>query len=103
MAVTDINVDPVLVQTAMTTMNTNKDTIITDLKGLLTAVTTLLTNDGGLWLKQSSPVMSTEFQTFATQLQDAITNIQSFADSFKSTVDNLQLLDAGYSQPSTES
>jgi uncharacterized protein YukE len=101
MAVTDINVDPALVSTAVNTMNQNKDTIISDLKGLLTAVTTLLTNDGGLWLKTSSPVMSTEFQAFANQLQEAITNIQSFAESFNSTVQNLQLLDAGYAKPSS--
>lgn len=96
----DINVDPVSVKNVVTTMNSNKDTILTDLQGLLTAVTSLLTNDGGLWLKQSSPVMSTEFQTFANQLRDAIANIQKFGESFNSTVTNLELLDTGYSKPS---
>jgi uncharacterized protein YukE len=101
MAATDINVDPDLVNKAAKVMNDNKDTILEDLKSLLSAVQGLLTNDGGLWLKQSSPVMSTEFQGFAKQLSDAIANIESFASSFTSTVANLQKLDDGYKTPSS--
>ncbi|GAB6898983.1 hypothetical protein [Kineosporia succinea] len=94
----DVNVDPDAVRNAVNVMNNNKESIITDLQGLLTAVTALLTLDGGLWLKNSSPIMSTEFQAFSRDLQEAITNIQSFAESFNSTVTNLQLLDDGYSK-----
>lgn len=96
----DVNVDPVAARNVIKVMNQHKDTIIADLDDLLTKVTALLTNDGGLWLKQSSPVMSVEFATFQKNLRDAIANIQNFGESFESTVKNLEELDLGYSKPS---
>ena len=94
----DVNVDPAAVNAARTVMNQNKDSIVADLQGLLTAVQMLLTNNGGLWMKQASPVMNTEFTTFANQLRDAISNINNFAASFEATVNNLAQLDGGYAK-----
>ncbi|MBT0772308.1 hypothetical protein KIH74_25410 [Kineosporia sp. J2-2] len=97
---TDINVDPTAIATTKTVISDNIDTCVADLKSLLAAVQTLLTSDGGLWLKTSSPVMSEQFTKFATDLQDGISKIQTFADTFQSILDNLNELDVGYSATS---
>ena len=92
----DVNVDPAAVLAAKTVMNQNKDSIVADLQGLLAAVQMLLTNSGGLWMKQASPVMNGEFTKFANQLRDAIANINNFAGNFEATVNTLNQLDGGY-------
>ena len=95
----DIDVEESAVTDAATFLYNNRDSILDSLIMLQGAVTNLLTQGGGLWLRMASPVMSSSFVTFQHDLTDAITNIGSFADTFKNTVDNLNQLDTGYAQP----
>ncbi|GLY28860.1 hypothetical protein [Kineosporia sp. NBRC 101731] len=98
----DVEVDPEAVKMVVTAMNSRKDEIISDLNILHTAVATMLTIDGGLWMNESSPVMSTSFQAFSNNLSEAISNIKNFADSFGSTVENLLMMDHGYASQDPE-
>jgi hypothetical protein len=94
----DVNVDPAAVDAARNVMTQNKDSIVADLQGLLTAVQILLTDSGGLWMKQASPAMNTEFTKFANNLRELISSINNFTSLFNTTVTNLAQLDTGYSK-----
>ncbi|GLY28878.1 hypothetical protein [Kineosporia sp. NBRC 101731] len=86
----DIEVAPGTVRHAVDVVNDHQDTIVDELERLLSAVTALLTHEGGLWLQQSSPVTGIELQAFSRDLQQTITIFRCFAESFTSTVTDLE-------------
>ncbi|MCK9894403.1 WXG100 family type VII secretion target [Frankia sp. AgB32] len=67
---------------------------------LQSRVTELLTSSGGLWMTQSSPVMSAQYAEFNASLTAAIQNIGKFAESFNMISQNLQTMDASLAKPS---
>ncbi len=64
-------------------------------------VTELLTSQGGLWMQQSSPVMSAQYVEFNTSLTAAIQNIGTFAENFNKIAQNLQDMDNQLATPSS--
>ena len=59
----------------------------------------LLTSQGGLWLQQSSPVMSHQYQEFNTSLSKAIGELSTFASSFNQIAKNLSDMDIELAKP----
>ncbi|GLY29870.1 hypothetical protein [Kineosporia sp. NBRC 101731] len=97
----DINVDSSQITNVQKTMSTNMDDIITSLTTLKTSVQSLLQESGGLWMKQSSPLLREQFTKFAEDLNEAIKNIGDFSTTFQSILSNLNELDKGYSSSGT--
>jgi uncharacterized protein YukE len=73
--------------------------LVTTLKTLLSHVTELLTGAGGLWLQQSSPMMSAQYTEFNASLTAAIANMIKFAESFNGIAQNLKDLDSALATP----
>lgn len=90
----EINVDYAMVATTASTLHTQAPIIRDELSGLLAKVSTLLGSpEGGLWLVKASPKMTEQYSLFTKSLQDAITNIGAFADSFSQITDALRNMD----------
>lgn len=95
----EIQVDYGQVNTVATRLTTEGGEIKTTLIRLQGQVTELLTGSGGLWLQQSSPVMSAQYTEFNASLSSAIDNIGKFAESFNLITQNLQSMDSELSKP----
>ncbi|ONH33782.1 hypothetical protein [Pseudofrankia asymbiotica] len=90
----NINVDYEQVNSVASLLNSAVTQTVPKLNGLKNEVTTLLTSDGGLWLQQSSPVLSRQYTDFNTSVTGAVNNITSFASQFNAIVTQLQTMDA---------
>lgn len=95
----EVNVDYDQVSSVASRLKSEGAEIIQELKNLQANVTELLTSQGGLWLQQSSPVMSAQYTEFNQSLSNAITNLGTFGDSFNGIVDNLRELDTSLAKP----
>ncbi|WP_326550851.1 WXG100 family type VII secretion target [Micromonospora sp. NBC_01813] len=95
----EVNVDYALINTVAGRLTTEGAEIAGVLTNLQTSVSELLTSQGGLWLQQSSPVMSTQYTEFTTSLTKAVSNLESFASSFSMIAKNLSDMDQTLSQP----
>lgn len=95
----EIQVDYGQVNTVASRLTTEGGEIKTTLTRLQGQVTELLTGTGGLWLQQSSPVMSAQYTEFNASLTTAIENIGKFAESFNLIAQNLQNMDTELSKP----
>ncbi|MFG1610035.1 hypothetical protein [Actinoplanes sp. NPDC049265] len=95
----EVNVDYKMVDDVAAKLTSEGTDIVNELRILQTTVTSLLTSQGGLWLQQSSPVMSDQYIQFNTSLSNAIGQISSFAASFQQIVKNLTDLDTGLAKP----
>lgn len=95
----EVNVDYALVNTVAGRLTTEGGDIAKVLTGLQASVTELLTSKGGLFLQQSSPVMSTQYTEFTTSLTKAVSNLESFATSFSMIAKNLNEMDQSLAQP----
>jgi hypothetical protein len=94
----NITIDYDRVNTVATALNAAVTETVPKLSSLQSAVTGLLTGDGGLWLQQSSPVISTQYQDFNTSVTAAVNNITSFAHQFNNIVSQLQAMDEAISK-----
>lgn len=94
-----IQVDYAQVNTVATRLTTEGGEIKTTLTRLQGQVTELLTSAGGLWLQQSSPVMSTQYAEFNSSLTAAIENLGKFAESFNVIAQNLKDMDSSLATP----
>jgi ABC-type transporter Mla subunit MlaD len=94
----NITVDYDRVNAVATELNTAVADTVPRLTSLQSAVTGLLTSDGGLWLQQSSPVLSSQYQQFNTSVTSAVQNITSFAQQFQNIVSQLQAMDEALSK-----
>ena len=99
----EVNVDYNQVSTVAAKLTSEGADIAAELGVLQTTVTSLLTSQGGLWLQQSSPVMSTQYTEFNTSLTNAINQLAAFASSFNQIVKNLTDLDTGLAKPPASS
>jgi len=95
----EVNVDYNQVSAVAAKLTSEGADIASELGVLQTTVTDLLTSQGGLWLQQSSPVMSTQYTEFNTSLTNAINQLAQFAASFNGIVKNLTDLDSGLAKP----
>ncbi|MFI7435828.1 WXG100 family type VII secretion target [Micromonospora haikouensis] len=95
----EVNVDYDRIHTVSGRLTTEGAEIANVLKGLNTSVTELLTSQGGLWMQQASPVMSTQYTEFTTSLTKAVSNLETFASSFAAIVKNLSDMDQALSKP----
>ncbi len=93
----NITIDYERVNTVATSLNAAVTETVPKLSSLQSAVTSLLTSDGGLWLQQSSPVISTQYQDFNTSVTAAVNNIMSFAQQFNNIINQLQAMDEAIS------
>jgi uncharacterized protein YukE len=94
-----INVDYGQVNAVASRLTTEGAEIKTTLIRLQGQVTELLTGSGGLWLQQSSPVMSAQYTEFNSSLTSAIENIGKFAESFNVIAQNLKDMDSTLATP----
>lgn len=97
----EVNVDYAQVNAVASRLTTEGGEIAQDLATLQTNVTDLLTSQGGLWLQQSSPVMSSQYQEFNASLTKAINELSTFAQSFNMIAKNLQDMDTQLAKPSS--
>ncbi|WP_432827252.1 WXG100 family type VII secretion target [Dactylosporangium sp. CA-092794] len=97
----EVNVDYAQVNSVAARLTSEGSEIASELGTLQTNVTDLLTSQGGLWLQQSSPVMSSQYVEFNTSLSKAINELSTFAQSFNLIVKNLTDMDDQLSKPST--
>jgi WXG100 family type VII secretion target len=88
-----IDVDYGQVNAVASRLTTEGAEIRDTLTRLQAHVAELLTGQGGLWLQQSSPVMSTQYTEFNTSLTAAIQNLGTFAENFNKIAQNLQDMD----------
>lgn len=95
----EIQVDYTQVNTVAGRLTNEGGEIKSTLIRLQTQVTELLTSSGGLWLQQSSPVMSAQYTEFNASLTTAIENIGKFAESFNVIAQNLQSMDTDLAKP----
>ena len=95
----EVNVDYAQVNAVAARLTSEGGEIAQELATLQTNVTELLTSQGGLWLQQSSPVMSTQYVEFNTSLTKAINELNTFAQSFNMIAKNLQDMDQQLSKP----
>ncbi|CAO5162962.1 WXG100 family type VII secretion target [Frankia sp. AiPs1] len=95
----DIDVDYALVNTTASRLASAFDEITATLTQLQGQVSQLLTSTGGLWMKQSSPVMEAQYTEFNASLTSAIANIPKFGQSFQAIAQNLQTMDATLASP----
>jgi hypothetical protein len=95
----EVNVDYQQVNAVAAKLTSEGTDIAAELRTLQMTVTDLLTSQGGLWLQQSSPVMSSQYTEFNTSLTNAIGQLASFAASFNQIVQNLTDLDSGLAKP----
>jgi hypothetical protein len=63
------------------------------LTNLQTRVQNLLNEEGGLWLRKSSPVLSQKYTEFNSSVTQAVNNIPSFAHQFANVISSVQQLD----------
>jgi hypothetical protein len=89
----NITVDYEKVNLVSTALNTAVSTTVPRLTSLQSAVTQLLTSDGGLWLQKSSPTLSTQYTEFNSSVTAAVNNITSFAQQFQNIVAQLKAMD----------
>lgn len=91
--VADIKVDFAQARSACNAFIAKKE----DVKGVLTALRTdvqrLLTTDGGLFLRQSSPAFDNSYSQFNANMLKTIENIESFAKSWTDIVNQLEKMD----------
>ncbi|MCK9874578.1 WXG100 family type VII secretion target [Frankia sp. Ag45/Mut15] len=98
----DIDVDYAQVNSLATRLINEGTEITSTLTRLQGQVTELLTSAGGLWMQQSSPVMTAQYTEFNASLTAAIENIPKFAQSFQAIAQNLQSMDASLAKPAPE-
>jgi WXG100 family type VII secretion target len=94
-----VNVDYAQVNAVAARLTSEGGEIAQELGTLQQNVTELLTSSGGLWLQQSSPVMSSQYQEFNASLTKAINELSTFATSFNQIAKNLQDMDTQLAQP----
>jgi phage-related protein len=97
----NITVDYDKVNSVSTELNQVVATTLPRLTSLQSAVTNLLTSDGGLWLQQSSPMLSSQYQEFNSSVSSAVQNITSFAQQFQNIVAQLRAMDDAITQSSS--
>lgn len=96
----EVNVDYTAVNTVAGNLTSEGHEIALELGTLQTQVAELLTSQGGLWLQQSSPVMSTQYAEFNSSLTKAINELNTFAQSFNMIAKNLNDMDNSLAKPS---
>lgn len=89
----NITIDYAKVNAVATSLNAAVTETVPKLTSLQSAVTALLTSDGGLWLQKSSPVLSQQYTDFNTSVTGAVNNITSFAQQFNNIIAQLQAMD----------
>jgi hypothetical protein len=89
----DINIDYTKVQDVSDALRQAVKIRVPQLNGLQAAVSSLLTGDGGMWLQQSSPVLSQQYGDFNTSITQAVSNIVSFANQFENIVSQIKAMD----------
>jgi WXG100 family type VII secretion target len=94
-----VNVDYAQVNAVAARLTSEGGDIARELGTLQTNVTSLLTSQGGLWLQQSSPVMSSQYQEFNASLTKAINELATFASSFNQIAKNLADMDTQLATP----
>lgn len=95
----DVHLDVVQVETTRKMLNEKAPDIAKDLAGLLSKVTTMLGESGGLWMDQGSPKMQEQYVQFTSSLQSAIQNIPVFANSFNDIATALQNMNLSLADP----
>ncbi|MEV6846522.1 WXG100 family type VII secretion target [Actinoplanes sp. NPDC051411] len=99
----EVNVDYSQVNSVAAKLTSEGGDIATQLGTLQTTVADLLTSQGGLWLQQSSPVMSHQYQEFNASLTKAIGELSTFAQSFNQIAKNLSDMDNQLAAPPKDS
>ncbi|WP_432827250.1 hypothetical protein [Dactylosporangium sp. CA-092794] len=97
----NITVDYEKVNGVSANLNSVVASTLPRLTSLQTAVTTLLTSDGGLWLQTSSPTLSSQYQEFNSSVSAAVQNITSFAQQFQNIVAQLRAMDEAITSSSS--
>ena len=97
----NITVDYSKVDAASNALTAAVNTTVPRLTALQSAVTNLLTSDGGLWLKKSSPTLSGQYTEFNNSVTAAVQNITSFAQQFQNIVAQLNAMDDAITQSSS--
>jgi hypothetical protein len=97
----NITIDYEKVTTVAGNLNRVVHETLPKLTSLQSAVTHLLTSKGGLWLQQSSPVLSSQYQEFNTSVSTAVQNITSFASQFNNIVAQVKAMDEAITKSSS--
>jgi hypothetical protein len=97
----NVTIDYGKVDTVAANLNRVVSETLPKLTSLQSAVTHLLTGSGGLWLKQSSPVLSSQYQEFNTSVTSAVQNITSFANQFNNIVAQVKAMDEAITKSAT--
>lgn len=94
----DVSVDYEKVLAVAGRLNQVSTDTVPILSTLQTEVGKLLDPAGGLWLVQSSPLLSEKYKAFNTSVTQAVTNIPSWAQQFNNIVSTLTALDEAISK-----
>jgi uncharacterized protein YukE len=92
----NINIDYESMKLASQELLGAQEIISPQITSLYTEVDALLTQDGGLWMKQTSPAFQESYQKLNTSAIAVVNAIQSFSDMFASLITNLSQMDGAY-------
>ena len=97
----DISIDYSIISAVATKLSNAALEIGPQITDLYKSVDGLLTQDGGLWMEQTSSAIQTVYTTFNTSAGNFVTNLTSFSKMFSDFVSNLQNMDTQYAQSIT--
>jgi len=90
----DIRLDYQTIHTVSTKLNAAEQNISPQLADLHTQVDGLLTEDGGLYMKATSPALQSTYEQFNTNVMLAMNSINNFADMFRGIATSTQEYDS---------
>jgi hypothetical protein len=96
-AAPDISIDYEAIKTVATKLQAAHDDIAPRIAILAATVSGLLTQDGGLWMDQTSPTIQTAYTTFNTSAVNVVDAINGFYKMFTQFVIDIQGMDQQYS------
>ncbi|GAB6898982.1 hypothetical protein [Kineosporia succinea] len=89
----DIKVTYDDVKTVSTRLNSANADTVPKLTTVQNTVNALLTDGGGLWLREASPVLEAKYQSFNTSVTQALNAIPSWANQFDNIVTQISDMD----------
>lgn len=92
----DVEVDYQMIQSVATQLNNAVTTIVPQLTTLKTTVDGMLTQDGGLWMNSTSPALQAQYESFNTNLTNAVDSINQFATQFTQISNQVQQMDTQF-------
>jgi len=90
----DVSLDYGTIQSVASALNNAVATIVPELQGLQSQVDGLLSADGGLWMRATSPALQNAYHQFNTTLTQAVQSINEFATQFNQIASQMQQMDS---------